>query len=211
MMNKKLILRLNIVLIFLLYVVETTALSQEVMANDDFSDPSSGWDTFSDDDGSAAYQDGCLCIKDTTNLDKTTKSCFDEYFSDFVLDVDTRLVEGTDDNWHVIYCRLEDLDNNYGFGISSDGYYAMDKWVDGERTIFIGPAESEYIKAGRDVVNHIRIKCIGSDLSFYVNGHLLGKVSDSSHEGGNICLSARSFTGTFTEIAYDNFVVTEPA
>lgn len=209
-MDKKLIIKLNFILIFLVYMVATAALSQEVIASDDFSDRDSGWQTFIDEDGSVAYEDGWLYIMDTTNEEKTTKSCLNQRFFDFVLNIDTKLVEGSDDNWHVIYCRMTDLDNNYGFGISADGYYAMDRWVDGERTWLVAPTESAYINTGVDIENHIQIKCVGNELSFFVNGHLLGTTSDPFHEGGDICLAARAMSGAFTNIAYDNFILTEP-
>ena len=209
-MDKKLITKLNFFLIFLVYMMATAALSQEIIVSDNFSDQDSGWESFSDEDGSVAYEDGWLYIMDTTNKDKTTKSCLKQQFSDFVLDVDTKLIEGSDDNWHVIYCRMTDLDNNYGFGISADGYYAMDRWVDGERTWLIAPTESAYINKGVDNANHIQIKCVGEELSFFVNEHLLGTIPDSFHEAGDICLAARAMSGTFTKIAYDNFVLTAP-
>ena len=209
-MIKKLMISLKIILIFFVYSIIATAIAQDVLISEDFSNPSSDWDIFSDEDGSVAYQNGLLCIIDTNNVEKTTKSCINGYFSDLVIDVDTKLIGGSDDNWHVVYCRLDDLDNNYGFGISSDGYYAMDKWVDGERTWFIGPTESEYINVGIALTNHIHIECIGQELSFSVNGHLLGKATDSSHEAGSICLAARTLSGSLTEVAYDNFVLTKP-
>ena len=196
--------------IIIFYAIIANAVSQELLFSDDFSDSESGWETFIDEDGSVAYEDGWLCIRDTSNEGKTTRSCFNEQFSDFVLDVDTKMIEGSDDNWHVVYCRFDSLDNNYGFGISADGYYAMDKWVDGERSLFIEPTESPYINIGKNVANHVHIECVGQDLSFSINGHLLIRAIDSSHEVGAICLASRALTGNFTKIAYDNFVLTEP-
>jgi hypothetical protein len=207
-MDKKVIF---ISIITLIYVLIAIALSQEIIVYDDFSDPASGWNTFSGENGSVAYQDGWLVIKDTTNVNNNTKSYLNRYFSDFVIDLDTKLIEGSEDNWHTVYCRFQDMNNNYGFSISSDGYYGMDKWVEGNRNWFVYPTESEYIERGIESVNHIRIECVGDHLSFYVNDHLLVDVSDTSFDGGDIGLAASSMIGTFTKIAYDNFVVTEPA
>jgi hypothetical protein len=207
-MDKRLIIEFNI---FIILVAQAeSGLSQDVIMYDDFSDPESGWQTFTDETGSVFYKDGWLYLKDLTKLDNTTRSCFDRHFSDFVLDVDTKLVEGTDDNWHIVYYRMQDQNNGYGFAISSDGYYMMDKWIDGERMFFTGPTESDYIKIGREITNHIRIACTGNDLSFYVNDNLLGVTSDPSFEGGNICLAARSLSGSSTTISFDNFTIIGP-
>ena len=55
----------------------------------------------------------------------------------------------------------------------------------------------------------MHIECIGSSLSLSVNEHLLWEGTDTSFTGGDICLSATALTGTFTEIAFDNIVVSD--
>ena len=56
----------------------------------------------------------------------------------------------------------------------------------------------------------MHIECIGSSLSFSVNGHLLDTVTDYSFSDGDIGLLATSWEGDLSEIAFDNLVVTEP-
>lgn len=74
----------------------------------------------------------------------------------------------------------------------------------------MSPTYSTYIKQGQDVINLIRIECIGSNLSLWVNGHLLEEVTDTTFTGGDIALGASSLEASFTEIAFDNIVVSEP-
>jgi uncharacterized repeat protein (TIGR02543 family) len=185
-------------------------VSPKVLFSDDFSDESSGWVTYDDYDGRVIYHDGCLYVKDYTNPSGSMYGESQRYFTDFILEVETWLVDGTDDNWHGVGCRLEDEDNYYAFGISADGYYEISKWTNTNRTAFVGPTFSSYINQGQGAINRIHIECIGSSLSLSVNGHVLKSFTDDTFTGGDISLAANSLSGTFTEVAFDNIVVTEP-
>ncbi|GAI19215.1 unnamed protein product, partial [marine sediment metagenome] len=137
-------------------------------------------------------------------------SMLNRYFSDFVLEVDTKLVDGTDDNWHGVVCRFQDIGNYYAFGISADGYYQIARFVDGQQLVIEPISYSTHINQGWDVTNFIHIKCVGNRLSLAVNGHTLANVTDNSFSGGEIGFLATSLAGSFSEIAFDNLVVTEP-
>jgi len=190
---------------------ETIPTTPEVLFSDDFSDESSGWVTYDEYDGRVIYQNGYLCIKDYTTHEGTMYSESQRYLTDFILEVETWLVSGTDTNWHGVSCRYKDDDNYYGFAIGADGYYTILKWVNGDETVFIAPTYSSYINQGVGAVNLIHIECIGSNLGLSVNGHLLWEGTDTSLTGGDITLAANSQAGTFTEVAFDNIVVSEPS
>jgi uncharacterized repeat protein (TIGR02543 family) len=181
-----------------------------VLLSDDFSDPGSGWTTYDGYEGQAAYQSGYFYIKDYADPQGTTFSCVPGYFTDFILEVETWMVGGTDDNWHVVSCRGQDEDNYYAFAISADGYYDIIKFVNGKSTALVSPTYSSHINQGVGAVNLVHVECIGSSLSISVNGHLLETVTDTTFSGGDICLEADSCSGTFTEVAFDNIIVTEP-
>jgi uncharacterized repeat protein (TIGR02543 family) len=189
---------------------ETAPTVPEVLFSDDFSDENSGWVTYDDDDGRVVYFDGCLYVKDYTTPEGSTYCECQRYFTDFVLEVETWLADGTDDNWHTVFCRWNGEDDCYGFGISADGYYEIGKFVDAEMTSLVGPAYSSYIHKGQDMVNLIRIECIGSTLTLSVNGHVMATVTDATFSGGDIALAATALAGTFTEVAFDNIIVTKP-
>lgn len=188
----------------------TISTVPEVLFSDDFSDESSGWVTYDEYDGRVAYLNGCLYIKDYTAYEGAMYSESQHYFTDFILEMETWLVDGTDYNWHYIGCRLRDDDNYYGFGIGADGTYAIAKWVDGSQTYFVRSTYSSYINQGVGAVNLIHIECIGSSLSLSVNGHLLWEGTDATFSGGDIALGADALAGTFTEVAFDNIVVSKP-
>lgn len=185
-------------------------ISVTVLFADDFSDKNSGWVTYDASDGQVIYSNGYLYIKDFTNPVASMYGEAQRNFTDFVLEVETWLVGGTDDNWHAVGCRWQDDDNYYAFGISADGYYEVKKWVNGKETSFAGPTYSSHINQGLNAVNLIHIECIGSNLSLSVNGYLLHETTDTSFTGGDICLAANSLAGTYTEVAFDNIVVIEP-
>jgi uncharacterized repeat protein (TIGR02543 family) len=191
-------------------IANFAALEATVLFSDDFSQDTGHWDVYSDETGEVFYEGGWLHVINYTTADEDTETMLDSYFSDFVLEVDTKLVDGTDNNWHGVVCRFQDLGNYYAFNISADGYYYIAKFVDYEQTALVDATPSAYINTGWDVVNTMRIECDGNSLSFWVNGHLLDTVTDNSFSDGDIGLLATSWEGSLTEIAFDNLVITEP-
>jgi uncharacterized repeat protein (TIGR02543 family) len=191
---------------------KTTPTVPEVLFLDDFSDEAGVWDTFSNEDGSAFYENGWLHLINYTSAAVVTDTYAYQYFTDFVLEVETKLVGGTDDNWHQVFCRNQDDDNYYEFAISADGYYYVSRYIGGLEVLLAGAEanHSSYIHQGQGVTNLIHIECIGSILSLSVNGHVLATVTDTTFTGGDIGLAASALSGTFTEIAFDNIVVSEP-
>ncbi len=193
-----------------------TPTPAQVLFEDDFSNDSSGWDTYSDKYGEAFYQDGWLHVRNNGSNEYADYSYAHQYFTDFILEVETKLVDGTDDNWHTVSARDDGTGNCYQFCISADGYYLVEKWVDEVRIEFKEPTLSIHIKRGKGAINIVRVECVGSELSLSVNGHLLANVSDSTFTGGDIVLGASLPAGAsvsesqFTEVAFDNIIITAP-
>jgi uncharacterized repeat protein (TIGR02543 family) len=181
-----------------------------VLLSDDFSDPGSGWTTYDDYDGQVAYRDGYLYLKDYTAYEGTIYSDAQLYLADFILEVETWMIGGNDDNWHLVQCRCQDNDNYYDLGISADGYYEIIRFANGKSTALAEPTYSSHINQGVGAVNLIHVECIGSSLSISVNGHLLETVTDGAFSSGYISLAANALAGTYTEVAFDNIIVTEP-
>jgi hypothetical protein len=183
----------------------------KVLFSDDFSDESGGWVTYDYYDGRVAYLNGCLYVRDYTAYEESIYGEAQRYFTDFILEVETWLVGGTDNNWQSVLCRCrDDYKSYYNFGISADGYFEILKFISGDRIVLVLPTYSSYINQGLGAVNLIHIECIGSHLSLSVNGHLLEEVTDASFSSGDIALSAGALAGTFTEVAFDNIVVSKP-
>jgi hypothetical protein len=177
---------------------------------DDFSDPASGWSTGSFPSGEVRYEGGELRIRNYTAADLTTYSLPDLRFSDLVMEVESRLVDGSQDNWHFHVCRWVDLENFYLFGYSADGYYIALATIGGQQITHVPSTSSQAIRQGVGAVNVVRAECVGDQLRFWVNGELLVDIIDDSLTDGDIGLGVASLGGEYSEVAFDNLVVRPP-
>ena len=188
------------------------AVPDEVLFQDDFSDPSSGWDRVSAQDGITDYDDGTYRILvNTTNTDTWSNPDLDFDFTDTSIFVDATAGGGDEDNDFGLICRYQDDENFYFFVISSDGYYGIGKVSDNKQQL-VGMESmlpSEAIRQGM-LTNQLQADCIGSTLRLYVNGVLLAETEDTDFTSGNVGLMAGSFATPGTDIHFDNFVVRKP-
>jgi len=184
--------------------------ARDVLFQDDFSDPNSGWDRLSTENGLTDYQDGIYRIYvNATNTDVWANPGLN--FTDTVIQVDATKVAGDDDNDFGLICRYTDSDNFYFFVISSDGYYGVGKIIAGDQQL-VGMESmppSEIINQGQ-ATNRLRAECVGSTLRLYVNGELLAETQDTDFSSGDVGLLAGSFTVPGTDIYFDNLVVSKP-
>ncbi len=186
------------------------APAPDVLFQDDFSDTSSGWDQVNVDDGITDYENGYYRILvNTTETDVWANPGLD--FTDVVVEVDATKAGGPDDNDFGVICRYQDTSNFYFFIISSDGYYAIGKVVNGEQQLI--DADQMYpddaIKQG-NTTNHIKADCVGTHLVLHANGKSLVDVEDTAFASGDVGLLAGTFGETGTDIHFDNFVVRKP-
>ncbi|MFC1996359.1 hypothetical protein ACFLXI_01965 [Chloroflexota bacterium] len=189
---------------------ETEPSPEGVLFQDDFSDPSSGWDRVNVEEGITDYADGVYRILvNTDNTDQWANPGLD--FSDTTIKVEATKVGGPDDNDFGVVCRYEDTENFYFFIISSDGFYATGKVFDGIQEL-LGETEmmpNDAIKTG-NATNNIQADCISSRLTFSVNGTQLITVEDSAFAKGDVGLIAGTFDTSGTDIHFDNYLVLEP-
>jgi len=213
MKRKSIYLPLVITLVLVLSLLGAAGCNgagSDVLFSDDFNQDTGDWEIYDDDNGQVFYEGGWLHVLNYTTAPEDTETMTDQYLTDFVLEVETKLIAGTDDNWHGVVCRYQDDGNYYVFNISADGYYYISRFIDYDQTALSEATYSSYINQGWDVVNTMTVECVGNSLKLSVNGHVLDTVSDSTFSGGDIGLLATSWDGDFSEIAFDNLVVTEP-
>jgi hypothetical protein len=185
-------------------------VDSNVVFADDFSDPNSGWDDWSDSGDSSSYVNGTYQL----NVNSTSSEIWgtlDKNFTDTSVEVDATKLGGPDDNDFGIICRYTDSDNYYFAEIASDGYYAIAKYVDGTFSNIgsEGMIATDLVNMG-DATNHLRFDCDGSTLSLYANGTLLTSVSDTDLTSGKIGLVAGSFDTGGVLISFDDVVVSIP-
>jgi len=182
----------------------------KILFQDDFSDPSSGWNRVTTEVGESDYADGMYRIYvNQTNMDIWAKP--NQSYSDVRIEVDTLKVGGERDNRFGIVCRAVGSDRFYTFVISSDGYFGIGK-IRGDVYQLIGMDamfRSDIINQG-SAINHIRADCIGNSLTLYVNGVKLVQEQDSEFTYGDVGLIAGTYNSIGTDIRFDNYSVFEP-
>jgi hypothetical protein len=185
--------------------------SGDVLFQDDFSDPASGWERIAHESiGVLDYTDGSYGIFVSARYQLLWASPQLE-FEDVRIEVDaTNLNDLRDDNFGVV-CRAKDVDNFYFAVISSDGYYGIGKVNNGVQRLLDIPAmlPSEDINQGA-AVNHLRLDCITEEISLSVNNVLLYTVTDEDFETGDVGLLAGTFAEPGTRVLFDNFTVIKP-
>jgi hypothetical protein len=178
---------------------------------DDFSDPSSGWETWGEANGSyVVYQNGGLRIL-------VMEKQFDYWsrpgkrFVDSRVEVDAIKLAGPNDNDFGLMCRYQDKNNFYAFLISSDGYAGILKVEDGNYKVISG---SQLTATGQvhtgETLNHIQADCIGQSLGLEVNGQVVAQAQDGGFTAGEVGVIAGTNANPGVDIFFDNFVVSKP-
>ncbi len=181
-----------------------------VLLSDDFSNPNSGWDTWSSNGSQVAYQDGTLRIFiNEARFDYWSRP--GKRFGDVRIAVEATRAAGPNENDYGVICRYKDQDNFYAFLISSDQYAGIMKVKDGNYQLISGENMqfSDAIKSESDT-NFLGADCIGSHLIFYVNGTKIIEANDTDFSSGEVGLIAGAFETPGVDIRFDNFVVSRP-
>jgi hypothetical protein len=181
-----------------------------ILFQDDFSNPSSGWNQVNAPNGATDYADGMYRIwVNETNLDVWARPGLD--FANVRIEVDALKVGGDRNNRFGVICRLTGANSFYIFLISSDGYYGIGKVINGQ--FWLLNAEklqaSPAIQPG-SALNHIRADCAGSSLALVVNNQKLAEAQDGELQSGDIGLFAGTYATPGVDIRFDNFSASVP-
>lgn len=207
--------RINLIAILLLVSLllaacSVTADPGEVVFQDDFSRPISGWDRYYDPTYSSDYYEGGYRIHVLEpNTDAWASPRLD--LADVQIEVDATKLGGPDDNVFGVLCRYKDSRNFYFFLVSSDGYTGIGVYKDGRRRLLTDDSllPSEAVNRG-NALNHIRVDCDGYRLRLIVNGILVAEAQAAEWPRGDVGLIAGTYDQAGTEILFDNFSVLQP-
>lgn len=194
----------------LVYEPKSTSHSGQVLFQDDFSKPNSGWIRVTAATGVSDYMDGVYRIfVNEPNVDIWSRPGLN--IADVHIEVDAYKVGGERDNRFGVICRVVDNDSFYTFIISSDGYYGIGMINDNTYQLIGMDAlqPTDVINLG-SAQNHIRADCVGNTLTLYVNGVQLAQVQDASFPSGDVGLIAGTYSTPGTDIRFDNFIVYRP-
>jgi len=189
---------------------KASPVPSNVIFQDDFSDPDSGWEVGRYDDGSVGYKSGVYSVTSLSN-GNTMWGVANRTFDNIVIEVDaTQVAAGPEsDNDYGVICREQGNGNGYYLLLSGDGYYAIIKARDDEFYYLVDWTETEAIHKG-NATNHIRAVCNGTSLELSVNGEFLAGTEDDTFASGDIALTATTYEDAATEIHFDNLVVSRP-
>ncbi len=181
-----------------------------VLFQDDFSDNNSGWTRVEDDTGTGDYIEGAykFLIRSPNWYYWATPSLS---FTD--VRIETRASQITKAGTHVygVICRYQNPSNFYFFTVTSDGFFAISKFLDGqEYLVGMETMESSAAILQGSATNHLGVECIGDRLSFYANGAHLGSVQDASFSNGDVGLIVSTLSDEEVVFEYDYFSVLSP-
>jgi hypothetical protein len=215
-MNKKVLIALSVLVIAVTACslsTTSTGVTNQILFQDKFTDTSSGWDRTSNDYGITDYTTGGYHINVIQANAYAFANPYKTFQNDVRIEVDATKVGGPDDNAFGVQCRYQDVDNYYYFYISSDGYAGIGIDNAGTKTIISSADGNLYadsnIKQGA-VLNHIRVDCVGTALTLYVNGVQVATVTDSTFSGGDVGLIVKTYDTAGADILFSNFYVYKP-
>ena len=133
-------------------------------------------------------------------------------FSDFILEVDVRQLQGDTQSSFGILFRMQNPNQFYRFEITGNGMFMLERRNgDGTWTRFLEDwVDSQAIRQGYNEVNRLKVRAIGPNISIFANETLLFQASDSAYTSGTIALDAGTFTQPGLQVAFDNLEVREP-
>ena len=193
--------------------IPTTTPTQqlEILYQDDFSDPASGWESYRSADGKLDYEDGKYRMQIPVSNNTYWVAANIDY-ADVILEADAVRNGGPLDNVYGLMCRLSyDTNEAYMFLITSKGYYGIAKWTNLKLEL-LGNTDYGFSDAifTDERENHLRAECIGNQLSLSVNGQRLLEVSDNTLVKGDVGFAAGTTGESGTDILFDNLVVYAP-
>ena len=129
--------------------------------------------------------------------------------ADFYVEVDSYHVAGPRQQFGLVF--RNDGANYYAFGISSDGYFRLQKWLDGEWQSIVDWTEAPAINQGEGSHNLVGLLAEGDQISLLVNGQVLATAADDSVQGDEVGLMASSFSEAGIEVAFEDFMYWSPS
>jgi parallel beta-helix repeat protein len=190
-------------------VVSQPVNTSTVQLFDDFSNPHSGWQLGSDANGRVWVERDELRLRNETAGSYATHTEPGLWLAATVVEVDTRLVGGTDNNWIDVMCRRQNEDEYYIAGYSSDGFVKARAFYAGEEIYYVDIKLSDAILTAPGATNRLRLSCIGSRIRFWVNETLVADFTDSVLTEGDVGLAVSALDGDYSDVAFDNFRVTQ--
>jgi len=180
----------------------------QVLLEDNFGDPNSGWDSGKDTDAEWGYRNGVYRIAIwTQDMFVWANTSQRHDWDNLVIIVEAQRTEGPVDNEYGVLVRYVDRGNFYFFGVSSDGMYHVQMMRNDEWNDLVEWTPSDAVRQNEGT-NVLRVECQGQNMRFFVNDKLLTMVQDDNFPSGNVGFGASTpVEETGVVVHFDNLLV----
>ena len=145
-----------------------------------------------------------------TGANSWAGSLYNAPYCDFVYQAKVKRTSGPLTQSMGLFLRADNPNpyagNGYGFYITADGYYSLWKYTSGSPSSLIPSTSSSAINTGLGNWNILKVVTLGSKISVYVNGTLLGSVNDSLYLSGKVGVGAFDQSSSPYSVAEFDFV-----
>lgn len=182
-----------------------------VLYEDDFSDPTTGWDVGTDDDSALSYLNGEYVMQvKSANLVIWANPDYPEPLSNVSISVTARDLSSTNDGGFGVLCYYGNDGNDfYYFEVGSDTYYRIVRVEDRQQSeIIAGDEYSSLIPEQADTYE-LEVVCQPGRQTLYVNGRQVAEANDNRLVPGDIGLLASTYDNPGVRIHFDDLVVAQ--
>jgi hypothetical protein len=183
--------------------------SSGVLLSDDFSNPNSGWPRQSSEPASrrVGYEGGEYVVAKVAGSSGAPLVTRAERFSDFLAELDARLVPPTDGAYLFLDFRRQENGDHYSFVVDpNDSTFLVQRNVgSGSDTLITWTAAPAIQGAGAR--NRIAVRAVGPRLTFLVNGQEVGSATDDRLREGSLAFGVGSLSDGAAEGRFGNLLV----
>ncbi|MBN1119759.1 MAG: immune inhibitor A [Anaerolineae bacterium] len=191
-------------------VASTQELGEGVLFADDFSFPCSGWNYSTTLHHAGGYDNDRFFLK-TMGQYEMAEAFTQDIYEEAVVDVEMRWDYTPSLHYAGLACAAAEYGNYYSFTIDNNGYYLVDRLVDGNWVTLIDWTFSPFINQGQGSMNRLKLQCDEERAAFAVNGVTLASFSDYDHQPGKIGLIAGTYDDPYMQVSFDNLTIREPS
>lgn len=179
----------------------------QVIFEDGFENPESGWARTSNEYGITDYEAGEYTL--------LVNSPMHYVFSDqefnydrVVIEADARVVQAVGDGDFGFICGRRENGDQYILEISEDGYYSIWKQINGEVVYLVDWTYSQNVVASGPM--RLSAQCGSDQLILALNGKILASVSDAEFVPGGVGMVVGTFEVPGVKISFDNLRIILP-
>lgn len=192
----------------------TPAGGNDILFRDDFSTDSGKWDVVQNDPEILLdFYNGSYRMTALAEAMVFSSVPNADFPADVSIEVDVTQTAGTLNTAMGIICRnsyTSEGNSMYFFMITKDGTAKIAKYVYDQKTQLAGNNDILSAIHTGNATNHLRVDCIGNQLSMSVNGTQLFSISDDSIVEGDPGLMIGTSDTEDAVVLFDNFVVSKP-